>query len=483
MTKSKKQFAVVAIPLNRPDVAEFLQQRATPPRGAPLQIIGQRPTEEAERHWLKQVEATETPTVADLLALDDPHGHLISTRTDRLVPVQFLKEPDFLTRNMGGWAAIYFGVAGLPAFGVDDPLLSRVELLTEYGDSIRYFGADPAQVERRWAEEMDLSVADTAWAWHHLQQVKGQTGQRGDYVERIYATLIGEDALDTDRPLPDLLLFDTLLGELVRFEAARRQAVAEGQQAKAGEIEAQQTAWREAYGLHLILKGEYIVGRHRRSTILIAPELGVVIKQPAPEPFHEIELKAKVVDGQAENWPRTTGDGALVTARGRLRLVAEEAVVPRLSKILGHPTRYSTLLGLTIEEFVQGQTLQEFVRADPSRMTADLYDEIILNQQVCELIGGENGDWHAANFMFRKRDGQMVHIDWGAARPLYPNEKTIEGRYARLNQVQNISFSFHDDELADQVMHLHAELMADRERLKHIREKARRLIEEAGATV
>lgn len=480
MTKSKKQFAVVAIPLNRPQVIRFLQQRATMPRGASLQIIDQRPTEQAERAWLKRLQATQTPTVADLLAIDDPHGHLIQTHTDRLVPIKFLEEPDFLTRNLGGWAAIYFGVAGLPAFDSDDPLLSRVKLLTEYGETIHYFGADSAQVEGRWSEEMALSVADAAWAWQHLYRLKRQAEQRSDYVERIYGALTGQDDLETERSLPDLILFDILLGELVRLEAARRQAVADGQKATADRIEQQQATWRDRHGLHLILKGEYIVGRHRRSTVLIAPELGVVIKQPAPEPFHEIELNAKVVEGQAENWPRTTGDGALVTARGRLRLVVEENIVSRLSHILGHPTRYSTLLGLTVEEFVTGQTLQEYVRADPRRMTPDLYDEIVFNQQVCELIDGENGDWHSANFMFRNRDGAMVHIDWGAARPLYLNEKTVEGRYARLNQVQNISFSFHDDDLADLVMQRHAELLTDKARLSRIRERAQALIDEAG---
>ena len=480
MTKQTKQFGVIAIPLNRPDIIRFLLERSSTPRGAPLIIIGQRPTAQAESDWLANLGQLAKPIVSDLLAIDDPHNHLTPTWTDRLVPRQFLDEPNFLTRNLGGWTAIYFGVAELPGRESSDPLLSRFKLLTKYGDCIRYFGADPAQVEARWAEELIVDVPTVVQAWSHLHQLRRRLAdQRNVYIERIYAALIGEDTLEADVPVPDMILFDVLLGELIRLEIERRQAVADGKPAEVDKIEAQQAGWQDQRGLHFILKGEYIVGRHRRSTILIAPELGVVVKQPAPEPLHEIELNAKIIEGQVENWPYSTGDGALVTARGRLRLVIEERIVPRLSDIFGHTTRFSTLTGLTVEPFVTGQTVQAYIQADPRRLTPNLYEQFVLHQQVCELIGGENGDWHSANFILQREGQPIVHIDWGAARPLYAHEYTAEGRAARLNQVQNIGFSFHDDDLANLVTQRHADLMADSSRLERVRRRAQALIDSA----
>lgn len=225
------------------------------------------------------------------------------------------------------------------------------------------------------------------------------------------------------------------------------------------------------------MKGEYIVGRHRRSTVLIAPELGVVVKQPAPEPFHEVKLGAVTYQGEPENRPFLVRDGALVTPRGRLRLVVEEGIVPRLHELFRHEMYFSTLLGLTIEQFVAGPTVQEWVLADPARMTADLYDVFVLHQQGCELLGVENGDWHAANFIRRENDGEFVHIDWGAARPLRADELTPAGRMARLNQVQNIAYSFHDEALAARVLHLHRALLADEARLAAVQQQAQQLLD------
>lgn len=478
MMTQPTHFAVIAIPLNRPDIAEFLSVPSTTPRGVPLHIIAQRPTEEAEAAWLAKVVATPQPTVEQLLEMDNPHSHLVQTWTDRLVPVEFLDEPDFLSRNLGGWAPIYFGVAGLPTTNEADPLLRHLEVLCDYGAKICYFGAEPTHVNARLPQEMDADLETVVAGLRGLYGWRQKmAGRRHDYIEHLYATLHGAERLVGMPKMPKMLLFDELLGQLVRLEVTRRECVANGKMAEAVRIKEQQASWKDELGLFLILKGEYIAGRHRRSTILIAPELGVVIKQPAPEPWHEIELAAKVVAGEAENWPYTIGDGALVTARGRIRLVLEENLVPRLSHHLKHRIDFSSFLGLSVETFVKGQTVQQLVLKDPRQMTAQLYEECILNQQVCELLGGENGDWHSANFVRRERDGQLVHIDWGAARPLREDEHTPDAQLARLNQVQNLAFSFHDEGLAQLVLQRHADLMADEERLVRIKRRARALVE------
>jgi hypothetical protein len=133
-------------------------------------------------------------------------------------------------------------------------------------------------------------------------------------------------------------------------------------------------------------------------------------------------------------------------------------------------------MGYTLEEYVVGQTVQEYVLADQERMTADLYDTFVLHQQTCELIGVENGDWHSANFIVRDSDAEIVHIDWGAARPLRAEERTPAGYERRLNQVQNIAFSFHNQALADRTLRLHAQLLADKERLQRVKRRAQTLV-------
>ena len=458
------RFAVVAIPLNRADIVRFLLTRSTTPRGAPLHILAQRPTEAVEAAWLAKITATSQPTIEQLLEIDDPHGHLLPTWTDRLVPVEFLDQTEFLTRNLGGWAPIYFGVIGFPATSQDDtkanqddPLLQHLELLSDYGQKIRYFGAKPTQVQARLEQEIEADFETIIAALRGLYRSRQQmAGGRIDYIERLYATLNGENRLPGTQLWPQMLLFDELLGQLVRLELTRRDCLANGHHAQAASIKRQQEAWKDEFGLLLILKGEYIAGRQRRSTVLIASELGVVVKQPAPEPWHEIKLAAKVVQGKAENWPYRTHDGALVTARGRIRLILEENIVPQLSNVLKHRIDFSTFLGLSVESFVKGPTVQELILNDARQMTPQLYDEFILNQQVCELLGGENGDWHSANFVRRQTDGELVHIDWGAARPLKPDEHTPQGQLARLNQVQNLAFSFHHEALAQLVSQQHA---------------------------
>jgi hypothetical protein len=264
---------------------------------------------------------------------------------------------------------------------------------------------------------------------------------------------------------------------MVMLELLRRTAVANQNLTVHDQISDWQVVHQQASGLQLLLKGEYIVGRHRRSTILIAPKLGLVIKQPAPEPFHEIKLAARVVNGRPENWPVINGDGSLVTARGRLRLILEENLVPRISLAFNYDMQFSTLLGLTLERFVQGPTVLEAVWHDATRLTPQLYEEIVLHQLVCEQLGIENGDWHAANFIFRQPDEAIVHVDWGAARPLHPTEQTPDGAQVRLHQVRNIAFSFKHSPLVAKVEQLHEELTNDEERMAILHARARALSE------
>ncbi len=471
------RFAVIAIPLGRPDVVAALQPPRAVPRGTPLAVIGQRPTPLAVHAWCRRLAGADPPTVADLLAIDDPKNHLVSLPTDRLVPVEFLADPEYLTRNLGGWAAIYFNVASLPNVG-GDPVKAAIEVLAEYGDSIRCFGADPTLVAARLNEETDCDVPTLADAFVHLERMREAAPDLATFIERLYAEISSGERFNSlvSEPLPDVLLYDALMAAMVDLELERRAALARFDEAAAAAILERQRAWQAQSGLRLLLKGEYIMGRHRRSTVLLAPALGVVVKQPAPEPFHEVELAAREYEGQPENWPRLTEDGALVTPRGRLRLIVEEGLVPKLGNLLGHQARLSTLLGLIVEPFVAGKTSQELVLAEPARLAADLYAEYVLHQQICELLGIENGDWHAANFIRRDGDGMLVHIDWGAARPLRADELTDDARRARLDQVANIGFSFHDPALARRVEQLHAELLAAPERLAAIRERARAIV-------
>lgn len=477
MNPQPNRFAVVAIPLNRPEIVDFLLPPSPQARGAGIYIVGQRPTRAAETNWMQRV--TAVPTLQNLLTIDDPHGHLRLTTTDRLVPVQFLRDdPDFLTRNLGGWAAHYFAVIGWRDAWPDDPLLNHAEILANYDDEIRTFGADPALTATRLPDRKGYTLANFANGVARLATLRQQAAShRTAYIERVYAEIANDTCFgDAGDPVPDTLLLDELLAQLVRLERRRRFAAANGDTVTADRIARWQQQQREARGLIFILKGEYIMGRHRRSTVLIAPELGVVVKQPGPEPFHEVELGQRTVDGKPENWPLLTHDGALVTPRGRLRLVLEEGVVPKLHDAFQHGMYFSTLLGLTIEAFVPGPTVQEWVLADPARLTPDLYDVFVLHQQGCELLGVENGDWHSANFVRQAGRGEFVHVDWGAARPLRPDELTETGREARLNQVQNIAYSFHDDDLADKVLQMHQDLLADEARLARIRRQAAALV-------
>lgn len=474
-------YLVLAIPLNRPDIVDFLQAATGAPHGTAVAVVGQRPSLAAEAQWMQRLAQAAEPAVADLLAIDAPHNHLRRSHTDRLVPMHFLQEPGFLTRNLGGWSPVYFGVVGLPRAWrqVDDPLLKRAEVLADYGRSLRWFGADAAQVGRRLAAELGQDAAQTAAALRRLYRqrpalLRPDPGAIADYAELVYAHVATgrRFATATAPPIPEPLLLDELMGWLLRLELAQRAAQTRGDAVTAEAVATWQEAQAEATGLRLILKGEYIVGRHRRSTVLIAPELGVVVKQPGPEPFHEIALAARTHDGRAENWPVLTHDQSLVTPRGRLRQVLEEGLILRLHERLAHPMEFYTLLGITVEPFVVGPTTQELVLGDAAALTPALYEVYVLHQQVCEALRVENGDWHAANFVQRQGDGAIVHIDWGAARPLRPEEHTPQGRRARLNQVKNIAYSFQDAALAARVEQMHAALLADDARLARLRRRA-----------
>ncbi len=470
-------YAAIGIPLSRPDVVDFLLSANAAPRGAKLQVLGQRPTPQAEAGWLAQLTAAAQPVITDLLAIDDPHTHLIETHTDRLVPVESLAQPNFLTRDLGGWVANYFGVVGLPPKDTwpNDPLLKHAEILTDYGPRIKYFGADPDLVQRRLEEETGGDLPVVVAALNRLHQLRHQMpGDIFAFTERVYAELAsGNRFAGAGQPaIPAVLLYDELAGQLVRLELSRRAAQARHDVAMAERISTWQRQQRAEFGLRLILQGQYIVGRHRRSTVLIAPELGVVIKQPGHEPLHEIALHARFALGRHENWPATTHDGAVVTSRGRIRLTVEENLLPRLNRVFGHPVRFCTLLGLSIEPFVTGKTVQDLVLGDHSQLNPHLYEEIVLHQQVCEVMGIENGDWHAPNFVQRQANGEIVHIDWGAARPLRPDELTAEGRLSRVNQVSNMAFSFKDPELAKTLKSIHANLLADESRMARLRRRA-----------
>ncbi|MBK8906284.1 MAG: hypothetical protein IPM53_34225 [Anaerolineaceae bacterium] len=481
------QFAIVGIPLSRPEIVDFLVPPQSESRGALVCTVGQRPSAAAEAKWIERLRKTAVPTITDLLHIDDPHGHLVELPTDRLVPVELLAEADFLTRPLGGWIANYFGVVGFePPLANGDPLLDRAEILHDFGEQIRFFGADPQQVASRLETETGLTVAGTAEAFCHLHHIRQQ--QLGKeavlpahmaYIDQLYAEIATERCFATSSlpPLPAVFLIDELMGQMVTLELLRRTAVADHNFALSDQIAAWQEAHRQASDLHLLLKGEYIVGRHRRSTILIAPELGWVIKQPAPEPFHEIELGARVVNGRPENWPFMTGTGELVTARGRLRLILEENLVPRISRAFGYNTQFSSLLGLTLEPFVRGDTIMETAWQDADILIPALYEEILLHQLVCEQLGIENGDWHAANFIIHQPDGAIVHVDWGAARPLRAEEFTRAGQQARLHQVRNIAFSFKHAPLVARIEQLHDELTGDEVRMAVLRARARELRE------
>jgi hypothetical protein len=162
--------------------------------------------------------------------------------------------------------------------------------------------------------------------------------------------------------------------------------------------------------------------------------------------------------------------------------VLKEDVVPRLHRAFDHGVQFSSLLGLIVEAHVAGPTVQAWVQEDPARMTLNLYERVAATQQVCEMLDVDNPDWHSANFIVAEADAkapELVHIDWGAARPLEAHEKTEAGHQARLDRVQNLAFSFHDDAIAQRVKGLHETLMSDAEVQERVRRRAEQRLDQA----
>lgn len=472
-------FAAIAIPLRRPSIIDFLEAREPTPRGASLRILAQRPSAAAQSAWADHLRSQPVPTTSDLLAIADPHAYLTPTHTDRLVPEQFLQEPGFLTRNLGGWSPVYFGVAEIPKPLPDDPLFDHLEVLTTYGSTIQSFGADPQQVEQRLPDEMGGGPRYVSASVGRLDEVHAaHMDAPKTYVRVLHEALAETTPLQTStgHPVPRLLLCDALMDHLVTVERDRRAAHARHDTDTMDRLQQLLDQWETSLGLRLLLKGEYIAGRHRRSTILIAEDLDLVIKQPAPEPFHDIEMDARTVDGEPENWPYLTRDGSVVMPQGRVRLVLEDNVVPRLHDAFDHGVQFSSLLGLIVEEYVEGPTLQEWVQADPERMTQELYERVAATQQVCEHLNVVNPDWHSANFIVQP-DGSLVHIDWGAARPLHNDERTDSLRRARRDKVKNLAYSFHDDAIAERVDALHETFMTDDAMQARVRRRAEALLD------
>ena len=456
-----------------------------------MRIVAPRPAAATEIAWAEQLR--HTPTVAALLSRHAPAGHLRATFTDRLVPAPFLRDdPAYLTRAAGGWSPVWFGVMQGPlAAPPDDPVLQHAEVLTTYGPQIPHVTARPSQVARRLPVELGTaSIQEAAAGIVRMHDARPPDGLRGapacltGYADTLYAQLA-----DAGPPVPRAVLVNELLGQMARIEMRRRQAVARGDDAAADALGHWQARVRSDTGLRLMLKGEYIMGRHRCSTVLIAPELNLVAKQPGPEPFHEIALDAATHNGHAEHRPALTRDDALVTAAGRIRLILDEGLVEPLNRLFGHDVRMISSLGLIQEPHVAGPTLKAYVEEAPERLTPALYETVLVHQLVCEHVNVENGDWHAANFIVQpgrtdplrealgNRAPALTHIDWGAARPLTDAEQAGDGATARMNQVKNIAYSYDDASVAARSRTLHDALVATPARMRSLRHTARRFAE------
>ncbi len=497
---SPLEYKIVAIPLNRDEIVSFLKPPKNIPHGTPVRILGQRPSVANEIEWAERLR--DNPTIENILWRDNPHRYLTETTTDRLIPAEFIMDdPEYLTRNLGGWSPVYFALMEASDADWDsDPLLSHASVLTNYGDEIKSYGPDPTQSRERLKKEMQTDDPKTVAGaiirlhdWRKSHHFVRSAIDMMNTADLLYTELINEGTLcepseDGKPAIPKALLIDELMAQLVRVENARRKFVADGNSSSAGDIADWQQKLENESGLHLMLKGEYVMGRQRRSTVLIAPELNLVAKQPGAEPFHEAKLGAVEHNGKPENWPVLTGSGAVVTPGGRMRLSIDEGLILRLNHIFGHNIRCISTLGFIIEPFVSGPTLKEYLLEKPTRLKPKLYEYVLLHQLICEALGVENGDWHAANFIvlesepnpFASGVPKMVHIDWGAARPLEKSELAGEQKRARMNQVLNIGFSFQDAKLATDVEKIHNDLIDDPERIKSLTKKAEKIVSDAG---
>jgi hypothetical protein len=468
------RFALVAVPLSRPDVSGYIRDWRVPGRGAIVWIIEQRPPADVRRRWLDELARVgddPSAVAASLLATDDAMAHVAPTRTDRLVPRHLLDDDArFLERNLGGWAPVWFdalGVAGDPA---DDPVLRAREVLADYGDRISSARVDADHV----ASRLDRELAGGPAALRRSASVlrSARSGGSDVLVRDLVAAARGDGPLAGRVELP--LVHDELIEQLYRLELRRREAAADDRVADERTAGDTQRRYADELGVELLLKGEYIMGRHRRSTILLADGLGVVVKQPAPEPEHEIDLAARSHDGTAENWPRTTGQARMVTARADIAQVVGSTAVERLNAAFGRDVLFNTAVGLSVEPFERGPTLAALAVAQPDELTADRYDQILVHQLACEELGIDNPDWHAANFMVTGEG--LVHVDWGAARPIADDEATPEGARRRVDQVRELAWSFQDAALAQRTVALHGRATADAAHVERLRARARDLV-------
>ncbi|MCA9976021.1 MAG: hypothetical protein KC413_09745, partial [Anaerolineales bacterium] len=217
-------YAVITIPLNRPNVVAFLLPPSSKQKGASIHILAQRPTLAAEAAWINQL--TQKPTIESLLAIDRPENHVVQTTTDRLVPVEFFTDDEFLTRSLGSWSPIFFGVAAVPEAGLSDPLLEHLTVLADYGRSIHHFGADPKLVTRRLANEVGASAAETAVFLQRLHQQRPTNALTptviANQIQTLYSHIAEETLLQTAvaGPIPKTILLDELMGWMVRQETA-----------------------------------------------------------------------------------------------------------------------------------------------------------------------------------------------------------------------------------------------------------------------
>lgn len=483
-----KDYRIVAIPLNRKPIISFLKDPSPVPNGASIRILGQRPSVGSETEWIERLR--EKPSVSELLWRDHPETYLTETTTDRLIPVEYIRDDEgYLTRNLGGWSPVYFGLIEADASDWDsDPLLSEAVSLTRYESDIHYFGPDSdivkSRLEKEFGTQYIQQISRAVIRLHEWRLTKNFVRSAVDmmnYADLLFTELVSEGELTMSTEyypaIPKALLIDDLMGQHVRIELARREFIANDNSKAAAEISRWQKEYKNNHGLSLILKGEYVMGRQRRSTVLIAEKLNFVAKQPGAEPFHEAKLNANTHNGSPENWPVITGNGEIVTSCGRIRLIIEQGLIIQLNHIFGHKIQCISSLGFIIEPFVSGPTLQEYLLENPSRLTTDLYSYILIHQLICEEIGVENGDWHSANFIILEsekspvfdNEARMVHIDWGAARPLKDDELSAKLKQERLDQVKNIAFSFHDEEMASKVQKIHDDVTSDKKQMTNLR--------------
>jgi hypothetical protein len=469
------RYVLGAVPLSRPRVRDFIRDWHVPPRGAQVPIVEQRPNMRARAAWLRRladIPSSDGPPAAAVLSIDDPMAHVGYHRTDRFVPREHLADDTYLERNLGGWAALWFGCVGLESPPPDDPLIDALEVIVDYGPRIAASAASADLVADRLAVEFDggaAALADGAAVlveWHDRDvQVATRVGHLADAV-RGRGPLAGR--------VPPLLAHDELIEWLYRLELRRRAAIADDRADVERSATQTQRALAEDVGVEIMLKGEYVMGRSRRSTIVLAEGLGVVVKQPACEPEHDIEIGARTWNGARENWPVPENDGRMVTPRGRMSEVVAEQAVARLDRAFGRDVTFSTALGLSVEPWESGPTLYALARQDHEELTARRYDEVLVHQLACEELDVDNPDWHAANFI-ASGDG-LVHVDWGAARLLEPHERTPEAARARLEQVVQLAYSFQDRELAERTEALHERATSDPDHIEHLRHRARELV-------